>query len=108
MPHTDWEKIFANYVSDNNSYDLIIKNNFKRNKGSEQMFLCAQQVVLVVKNLLAKAGDAQDTVSIPKSGRSPRRGKWQPTPVFQPEKFHGQRSLAGYSTWGHKESDKTE
>ena len=34
--------------------------------------------------------------------------KWQPTPVFLPGKFHGQRSLAGYSPWGHKESDTTE
>ena len=30
------------------------------------------------------------------------------TPVFLPGKFHGQRSLAGYSPWGHKESDMTE
>ena len=29
----------------------------------------------------------------------------QPTPVSLPGKFHGQRSLAGYSLWGHKESD---
>ena len=28
--------------------------------------------------------------------------KWQPTPVFLPEKSHGQRSLVGYSPWGHK------
>ena len=28
--------------------------------------------------------------------------KWQPTPVFLPEKSHGQRSLEGYSPWGHK------
>ena len=28
--------------------------------------------------------------------------------VFLPEKSHGQRSLAGYSPWGHKESDTTE
>ena len=28
--------------------------------------------------------------------------------VFLPGKFHGQRSLAGYSPWGHKESDTTE
>ena len=28
--------------------------------------------------------------------------KWQPTPVFLPEKSHGQRTLAGYSPWGHK------
>ena len=34
--------------------------------------------------------------------------EWQPTPVFLPGKFHGQRSLVGYSPWGHKESDMTE
>ena len=28
--------------------------------------------------------------------------KWQPTPVFLPEKFHGQSSLVSYSLWGHK------
>ena len=31
--------------------------------------------------------------------------KWQPTPVFLPGKSHGQRSLPGYSPWGHKELD---
>ena len=30
------------------------------------------------------------------------RGKWQPTPVFLPGKSHGQRSLVGYDSWGHK------
>ena len=30
------------------------------------------------------------------------RQKWQPTAVFFPEESHGQRSLAGYSPWGHK------
>ena len=34
--------------------------------------------------------------------------KWQPPPVFLPEKSHGQRRLAGYSSWGCKESDMTE
>ena len=38
----------------------------------------------------------------------PWRRKWQPTAVFLPEKPHEQRSLAGYSPWGHKESDTTE
>ena len=32
-------------------------------------------------------------------GRSPWRGKWQPTPVFLPEKSHGQRGLVGCSPW---------
>ena len=34
--------------------------------------------------------------------------KWQLTLVFLPGKFHGQRSLAGYSPWGYKESYRTE
>ena len=32
----------------------------------------------------------------------PWRKEWQPTPVFLPGESHGQRSLAGYSPWGHK------
>ena len=36
------------------------------------------------------------------------RRQWQPTPVFLPGEFCGQRSLAGYSPWGCKESDTTE
>ena len=38
----------------------------------------------------------------------PWRRKWQPAPVFSPGRFHGQRSLAGYSPWGHKELDIAE
>ena len=38
----------------------------------------------------------------------PWRRKWQPTPVLLPGKSHGQRSLVGYSPWGHQESDTTE
>ena len=41
-------------------------------------------------------------------GKIPWRRKWQPTPVFLPAKSHGQRSLAGYRPWGHKEWDTTE
>ena len=41
-------------------------------------------------------------------GKIPWKLAWQPTPVFLPGKFHGQRSLAGYSLWGCKELDKTE
>ena len=38
----------------------------------------------------------------------PWRRAWQPTAVFLPGESHGQRSLMGYSPWGHKESDTTE
>ena len=41
-------------------------------------------------------------------GRSPWRREWQPTPLFLSGEFHGQRSLAGYTPWGNKESDTTE
>ena len=37
----------------------------------------------------------------------PWRRKWQPTPVFSPGKFHGQRSLEVYNPWGHRESNTT-
>ena len=38
----------------------------------------------------------------------PCRREWLPTPVFLLGESHGQRSLAGYSPWGHKELDMTE
>ena len=62
----------------------------------------------VVKNLPANAGAAGDASSIPRSGRPPGGGKWQSIPVLLPRRSHGQRSLVGYSPWGHKESDMTE
>ena len=66
-------------------------------------------MVLVLKNLLANAGDIRNSSSIPGSGRSPEGGHGNPlTPVFLPGESHGKRSLAGYSSRGHKESDTTE
>ena len=37
-----------------------------------------------------------------------RRSQWLPTPVLLPGKSHGQRSLVGYSPWGHEASETTE
>ena len=54
------------------------------------------------------ACSAGDWHLIPKMGRSPGEGNWQPTPVFLPGEFPGQRSLVGYSPRGRKESDMTE
>ena len=36
------------------------------------------------------------------------RREWLLTPVFLPGESHGQRSLAGYSPWDHRESDMIE
>ena len=41
-------------------------------------------------------------------GRFPWRRELQPTPVFLPGEFHGQKSLEGCSPWSCKESDMTE
>ena len=41
-------------------------------------------------------------------GQIPWRRAWQPIPVFLSGESHGQRSLADYSSQGHKESDRTE
>ena len=46
--------------------------------------------------------------SIPGSGRSPGEGNGNSLQYSCLEKSHGQRSLVGYSPWGHKESDTTE
>ena len=45
---------------------------------------------------------------LPMNNLSPAKETWQPTPVFLPGEFHRQRSLAGCSPWGLKESSTTE
>ena len=55
----------------------------------------------------ASACNRGDLGSIPGLGRSPGEGNGNP-PVLLPGKFHGWRSLVGYSPWDCKESDMTE
>ena len=79
----------------------------------KRIFLCTQlvwafQMALVVKNSPANAGDTGNAASIPGSGRSPGGRAWQTTSIFSLGESHGQRSLAGYSPQGLKESDTTE
>ena len=62
---------------------------------------------LVVKNPSASVGVCKRCRFDPWVGKIHWRRKWHPTPVFLPGKFHGQRSPAGYSPWGLKESDTT-
>ena len=52
--------------------------------------------------------NARDLCLLPGSGKNPWRRKWQPTPVFLPGELNGQRSLADYSPWGCRESDRTQ
>ena len=64
------------------------------------------QVVLVVKDLPASVEVVRDKNSI--LGMISQRREWHLTLVFLPGKFHGQRSLAGYSPWDLNELDMSE
>ena len=60
------------------------------------------------KKTPANAGDIRDVGSIPGLGRSPGEGNGNPLQYSCLENPQGQRSLVGYSPWGHNESDMTE
>ena len=62
----------------------------------------------MVKNLPANVRDVSYSSLIPGSGRSLEGVNGNPVQYWCLENPHGQRSLAGYSPWGSKESDMTE
>ena len=61
------------------------------------------------KESACNAGDAGDAGSNPGLGRSPgeENDNLFQYPCLEKKKSHEQRSLAGYSPWGHKELDMT-
>ena len=62
----------------------------------------ASQVVLLVKNLPADAGNLMRYGFDPWVGKISWGREWQSTPVFLPGESYGQRSLVGYSPWARK------
>ena len=64
-------------------------------------------MALVVKSPTASVGGRRDVGSVPESGRSLGRKYYSPLQYFCLENPMN-RSLAGYSSWGHKGLDKTE
>ena len=79
--------------------DRILKDELPRSVGAQ--YATGDQMV---KNL----PKLRETRFDPWVGKMPWRRKWQPTPVLLPGKFHGWRSLVGYSPWGCKGADMTE
>ena len=69
----------------------------------DHSFYCSFPGSAVVMNPPANAGDVG---SIPGSGRPPGEGNGNPLQILA-WRIHGQRSLGGYNTWGHKELDTT-
>ena len=85
-----WSSNFLVFLNSNSRYNSITG---KRHSGTESASQC---------------GRCKRRGFSPWIGKIPWSKKWQPTPVFLPGKFHGQRNLEGYSLWGLKESDTTE
>ena len=50
--------------------------------------------------------DTEETRLDPRAGKVPWRTEGQPTPAFLPGESHGQRSRAGHSPWGQKETQQ--
>ena len=71
-------------------------------------FSWARQVVTVVKDSPANAGDAREDGLDLWVRKIPWNRKRQSIPVFLPGKFCGQSSLVGYSPWDRRELDTTE
>ena len=69
----------------------------------DSMIVWASLVAQVVKPLL----EMREAWVQSLGWEDPLEKEWQPTPVLLPGKFHGLRSLVGYSLWGCKESDTT-
>ena len=68
----------------------------------------ASQIVLVVKNLPANAGDIRDAGFSPEYRRSPGGGQGNPLQYCSVENPMDRGSPVGYSPWDHKELDTTE
>ena len=68
-------------------------------------FFIVQLVASLVAQMVKRLPAMPETGFDPWVGKIPWRRKWQPTPVLLPGKFHGRKSLVGYSPWGRKEQD---
>ena len=102
-------RIFVNAFQ--SGYHCSLCQNHKAHYGAAEREHWGESLILytqgcpggsVVKNLPGKCRKYRFD---PWVGKIPWRRKWQLTPIFLPGKSHGQRSLAGYSLWGHQESD---
>ena len=65
--------------------------------------------ILIPKKGIAKDSSIYYTVTLTSHAINSKimSRKQQHNPIFLPEDSHRQRSLTGYSTWGHKQSDMT-
>ena len=87
--------IIPNKYKPDNEIQLVICSITSKQLGYIELILMGFPDGSAGKESTCSEGDIGYTGLIPGRGR-------QPTSVFFPEKFHGQRSLVGYSLWGCK------
>ena len=79
-----------------------VEHAWATNVSTSSVYVGTSQVVLLVKNPSASAGDTRGVGLTPGLGRCPGGGHVNPLQYSCLENPHGQQSLAGYSPWGRR------
>ena len=114
---SQWNSFFGNTEIKHD--DLILPNNKKKKKIRERIREDERKRNTPLEVQCITLQWQKDTVRLRRgllwwlkykasAWKIPWRREWQPSPIFLPGEFHGQRSLVGYSPWSCKESDTTE
>ena len=90
------------------SFCKILWGNLNQLFGQPNIWKGASQVAASGKEPSCQCRRLKRCGFDPWVGKIPWKRAWQPSPAFLPGESHGHWSLAGYSPWGHKESDTTE
>ena len=91
------------------SHTPVVRKNFQSKNNIALLNITSKyKWASLVAQTVKTACNEGDLALIPGLGRSPERGHDNPLQYSCLENAHGQRSLLGYSPWGHKELDTTE
>ena len=104
-PYFDWGRSNVNYWWEYTKFHWNLKMNTPTSHVTFTKFLHPYEFLSgfpggsMVKNLPAMPETNRFCQLV---GEMPWRRKWQHTAIVLPGKFHGQRSLVGYSPWSDK------
>ena len=84
------------------SHHTQAKTIFYRMKNTKELFTSFLVLTFLFLDFPGGSDGKAFAYNMGDPGSISWRSKWQPTPVFLPEKSHGRRSLVGCSPWGHR------